>query len=90
MIFGDCMLSRLNEIADKLDKYGMYKEADVITNVMKRIAFLDNEPMIREFNQDGTEMLQIHSTLRNAGIDPSGLDDDTARSIYEQITRNNF
>lgn len=90
MIFGDYMLNRLNEIADKLDKYGMYKEADVITNVMKRIAFLGDDQMIHDFNQSGTEMLQIHSTLRNAGIDPSGLDDDTARSLYEQITRNTF
>ena len=34
---------------------------------------------------DNMEMMGIHSVLRNAGIDPSGLDDNAARQVYQAI-----
>lgn len=34
---------------------------------------------------DKSEIMKIHSTLRNMGVDPSGLDDQVARQIYQAI-----
>ena len=37
------------------------------------------------FSGDKSEIMQIHSTLRSMGVDPSGLDDQVARQIYQAI-----
>lgn len=34
---------------------------------------------------DNTEIMGIHATLRQMGIDPSGLQDDVARQIYQAV-----
>lgn len=34
---------------------------------------------------DNTEIMGIHATLRQMGVDPSGLQDDVARQIYQAI-----
>jgi hypothetical protein len=45
---------------------------------------MGNQQMGNQMN-DQMEMMNIHSALRGAGIDPSGLNDDAARQMYQSI-----
>lgn len=104
------MLNKLANIANSLDAAGMHDEADVVTNVLARVAnFFDREERgpIKDFTPDldetensfqpnffdsltgdKSEIMTIHATLRNMGIDPSGLEDTVARQIYQAIMAN--
>lgn len=104
------MLDKLANIANSLDAAGMHADADVVTNVLTRVAHFFNrrrvdgpiedfEPGVRNEEMDNpfepnffdslsgekSEIMQIHSTLRSMGVDPSGLDDQVARQIYQAI-----
>lgn len=105
------MLNKLANIANSLDAAGMHDDADVVTNVLARVAnFFDREERgpIKDFKPglgdetenpfqpsffdslsgDKSEIMTIHATLRNMGIDPSGLEDTVARQIYQAIMAN--
>lgn len=105
------MLNKLANIANSLDEAGMHNDADVVTNVLARVAnFFDRQKgPIKDFEPDArgeesdnpfqpsffdslsgdkSEIMTIHATLRNMGIDPSGLEDNVARQIYQAIMVN--
>jgi hypothetical protein len=103
------MLEKLAQIANELDNQGLYKEAEAVTSVMKRVSHWwsrKQDGPIRDFSsesggyvtpdflsemidgepiEDNRKMLQMHSVLKNYGIDTNGLSDDAVSKIYDAI-----
>lgn len=98
---GAIMLEKLAKIANELDVRGYHREADGVTEVMKRVSgfFSRQERPIQDFNgfdglgglladesgDDPMNIVRVHAVLRNKGIDPNGISDEQATQIYNAI-----
>lgn len=75
--------SVLNRVANLFNRHDGPIEDFNTHNVENKPRF--NPNFDDSLSGDNMEIMGIHTTLKNMGINPSGLDDDTARKIYQSI-----
>lgn len=76
------VMVRLSNINGQIQDFNSDGQSSLTPDFMNGI--MGNQQPGNQIN-DQMEMMNIHSALRGAGIDPSGLNDDTARQMYQSI-----